>query len=81
MTVLERIMSDELEEHEGTMSITGRTITDLRFVEDTDGVTGSEQELAQPVESLDLTSNAYGMDIKAEKTAKLITNSINSIHK
>ena len=48
-------MSDVLEEHAGTMSITGRTITDLRFAEDTDGVTGSDQELAQPVESLDLT--------------------------
>ena len=29
---LERIMTDALEDHEGTVSIGGRTITNLRFV-------------------------------------------------
>ena len=30
---LERIMTDALEDHEGTVSIGGRTITNLRFAE------------------------------------------------
>ena len=77
---LERIMSDVLEEHKGTISIAGRTITNLRFADDIDGLAGSEQELAQLVERIDQTSRAYGMEINAEKT-KLMTNNINGIHK
>ena len=77
---LERIMSDVLEEHEGTVSIAGRTITNLRFADDIDGLAGSEQELAQLIERIDQTSKAYGMEINAEKT-KLMTNNINRIHK
>ena len=73
-------MSDEVEEHEGTVSIAGRTITNLRFAGDIDGLAGSEQELAQLVERIDQTSKAYGMEINAEKT-KLMTNNINGIHK
>ena len=63
---LERIMSDVLEEHKGTISIAGRTITNLRFADDIDGLAGSEQELAQLVESLEQTSRAYGMEVNAE---------------
>ena len=73
-------MSDVLEEHEGTVSIAGRTITNLRFADDIDGLAGSELELAQLVERIDQTSKAYGMEINAEKT-KLMTNNINGIHK
>ena len=77
---LERIMSDVLEEHEGTISIAGRTIINLRFADYIDGLPGSEQELAQLVERIDQTSRAYGMEINAEKT-KLMTNNIKGIHK
>ena len=31
---LERIMTDALENHEGTVSIGGRTVTNLRFADD-----------------------------------------------
>ena len=34
---LERIMTDGLEDHEGTVSIGGRTITNFRFADDIDG--------------------------------------------
>ena len=34
---LERIMTDALEDHKGTVSIGGRTITNLRFADDIDG--------------------------------------------
>ena len=34
---LERITTDVLEDHEGTVSIGGRTVTNLYFADDTDG--------------------------------------------
>ena len=43
---LERIMTDTLEDHEGTVSIGSRTITNLRFADDIDGLAGEEEELA-----------------------------------
>ena len=43
---LERIMTDALEDHEGTVSIGGRTITNLRFADDIDGLAGEEEDLA-----------------------------------
>ena len=61
-------MTDALEDHEGTVSIDGRTITNLRFADDIDGLAGDEEELAHLVERLDKASTAYGMEISAEKT-------------
>ena len=61
--LLERSMTDALEDHEGTVSIGGRTITNLRFADDIDGSAGEEEELANLVERLDKASTAYGMDI------------------
>ena len=65
-------MTDALQDHEGTVSIGGRTITNLRFADDFDGLAG-EEEMAKLVERLDKGSTAYGMEISAEKT-KLMTN-------
>ncbi|WP_419614994.1 RNA-directed DNA polymerase, partial [Thiolapillus sp.] len=76
---LERIMTDALEDHEGTVSIGGRTITNLRFADDIDGLAGDEEELANLVERLDKASTAYGMEISAEKT-KLMTNNTSGIN-
>ena len=42
-------MTDALEENEGTVSIGGRTITNLRIAEDIDGFAGEEDELANLV--------------------------------
>ena len=70
---LERIMTDTLEDHKGTVSIGGGKISNLRFADDIDGLAGEEEELANLVESLDKASTAYGMEISAEKT-KLVTN-------
>ena len=71
-------MTDALEDHQGTVSIGGRTITNLRFADDIDGLTGKEEELASLVDRLDKTSAAFGMEISAEKT-KLMTNNANGI--
>ena len=43
---LERIMTDALEDHEGTVSIGGRTIINLRVADGIDGLAGVEEELA-----------------------------------
>ena len=71
-------MTDALEDHEGTVSIGGRTITNLCFADDIDGLAGEEAELANLVEHLDKDSTAYGMEISAEKT-KLMTNNTSGI--
>ena len=74
---LERTMTDTLEDHEGSVSTGGRTITNLRFADDIDGLAGEEEELV--VERLDKASTADGMEISAEKT-RLMTNNISSIN-
>ena len=66
-------MTDALQDHEGTVSIGGRTITNLCFADDIGGLAGEKEELANLVERLDKNSSAYGMEISAEKT-KLMTN-------
>ena len=67
-------MTDALEDREGTVSIGGRAIINLRFADDIDGLAG-EEELAKLAERLDKASTAFGMEIGAEKT-ELITNNI-----
>ena len=73
-------MTDALEDHEGTVvSIGGRTITNLRFADDIDGLAGEEDELANLVERLDKAFTAHGMEISAEKT-KLMRNTTRGIN-
>ena len=67
-------MTDALEDHEGTVSIGGRTITNLHFADEFDGLAGEEE-----VECLDKASTAYSMEISAEKT-KLMTNNTSDIN-
>ena len=71
-------MTDASEDHEGTVSIGGRTITNFCFADDIDGLAG-EGELAKFVEHLDKASTAYGMEISPEKT-KLMTNNTSGIN-
>ena len=54
-------MTDGLDYHEDTVSIGGRTTTNLLFADDVDGLAGEEEELAKLVERLDKASTA--MDI------------------
>ena len=60
---LERIMTDALEDHEGTVSIGGRIITNLRFADDIDGLAGEEEQLAKVVERLDKATTAHCIEI------------------
>ena len=77
---LERIRTDALGDHEGTVSTGGRTFINLRFADDIDRLAGEEEELTKLVERLDKASTAYGMEISAEKT-KLMTNNTSCINK
>ena len=72
-------MTNTLEDHEGTVSIGGRTITNLRFADDIDGLAGEEEELANLLEHFDKASIAYGLKISAEKT-NLMTNNTSGIN-
>ena len=72
---LERITTDASEDHEGTVSIGGRTITN-RFADD---LAGEEEGIAKLVERLDKAPTAYGMEISAKKT-KLMTNNTSGIN-
>ena len=72
-------MTDALEDHEGTVSIGGRTITNLHFADDIDGLAGEEEELAKLVECLDKASTSCGTEISTEKT-KLMTNKTSGIN-
>ena len=61
------IMSDALEEHDGKVSIGGRTINNLQFADDIDSLAKEEQEQEVLVESLDKTCTRYRMKISSEK--------------
>ena len=67
-------MTDTLEDHESTVSIGGRTITNLCFADDIDGLAGEEEELVKLVEHFYKTSTAYGMEISAKKIMLMINN-------
>ena len=72
-TLFNIFMADALEDHKSTVSIGGRAISNLRFAD-----ADSDLELANLVERLHETSTAYGMQISAEKT-KLMTSNTNGI--
>ena len=72
-------MTDALEDHEGTVNIGGRTITNLRFADGIDRLAGEEEELTKLVERLDKASTAYGMEICAVKT-NLMKNNTSGIN-
>ena len=70
---LERIMTEALDEHQGSVSIGGRNITNLRFADDIDGLAGTEDELKSLMDNLQRVVKAYGMEVNADKT-KIMTN-------
>ena len=72
-------MTDALVDQEGTVSIGGRTVTNLSFAEHIDGLAREKEELEKLAERLDKASKAYGRDSSAEKT-KLMTNNTSGIN-
>ena len=72
-------MTNAIDDHEGTVSIGGRTINNLQFAYDIGGLAGEEEELATLVERLYIASRAYAMDISAKKTT-LVTNNTSGVN-
>ena len=75
---LEIIMDQAIEDFEGTVSIGGRNISNLRFADDIDVIAGSEEELRNLLERMHNSASAFGMEISGEKP-ELMTNNINGI--
>ena len=75
---MERIMTDTLGDHGGTVGIEGRAVTNLRFADAINGLAGEEEELAKLVDRLDKVSTDCGVGIGAEKT-RLMTDRIGGI--
>ena len=71
-------MADTLEDREEIVSTRGRTITNLRFADDIDGLAGQEQELVKLVNHLEEASTAYSMQTSPVKN-QLMTNNTNGI--
>ena len=55
---LERIMTDALHDHIGTVSIGGKVVTKLRFADYIDSLAGSEKEFADLVQRINNNSRA-----------------------
>ena len=71
--MLEQIMNDALYIVRN-IHIGGRIITNLRFIDDIDGLAGSEYELNSIIRKIEITSRSYGIEIHATKT-QIMTNS------
>ena len=61
-------MSEALQTFNGTVSVGGRNISNLRFSDDIDLMAGSLKELGELTELVDTTSAAYGMEVGTEKS-------------
>ena len=73
---LEQIMTDALDNYSGTVRVSGRQITNLRFADDIDLIAGTKEELEELTKRLDTTARKYGMEISAEKSKTLVTSRI-----
>ena len=71
---LENIMQEAVCNFNGTISINGRDINNLRFADDIDLIAGTEEELQELKTTLERRARAYGMEISAEKS-KIMVNS------
>ena len=68
-------MTDTLEDHKASVSKGGKTVCNLRFADDIDGLAGSETELAELISRLDQSCSNYAIEISAEKKKKIMSNS------
>ena len=65
---LERIMCEALDDHEGSVSIGGRLITNFRFADDIVVNAEKEEEAGVLVDRLDTTTTGYKMEIGPDKS-------------
>ena len=77
---LERIMCEALDDHEGSVSIGGRLITNFRIADDIVVNAEEEEEAGILVDRLDRTTTRYKMEIGPNKT-KVMTNNPNGFQR
>ena len=77
---LERIVCEALDDHEGSVSIGGRLITNFRFADDIVVNAEEEEEAGVLVDRLDRNTRRYKMDISPDKT-KVMTNNPNGFQR
>ena len=77
---LERIMCEALDDHEGSVSIGGRLITNFRFADDIVVNAEEEEEAGVLIGRLDRTTTRYKMEIGPDKT-KVMTNNPNGFQR
>ena len=65
---LEYIMMEALDGFEGSVSIGGRTVTNLRFADDIDLVAGQAEDLSTLTRRLEESAKQNGIQISAEKS-------------
>ncbi|MGL4418375.1 MAG: reverse transcriptase domain-containing protein [Plesiomonas shigelloides] len=73
---LEKIMQETLHDHQTSISIGGRPLSNLRFADDIDLMAGSNTELQNLTNKLSRIAGSYGMEISTDKS-KVMTNSTN----
>lgn len=56
-----------MEYFEGTVSVAGQKVSNLRFADDIDLIAGNSEELSNIAERLDSITRKYGMEISSEK--------------
>ena len=78
--VLERIMHEALDDHESSVSIGGRLITNFRFADDIVVNAEVEEKAGVLVDRLDTTTTRYKMEIGPDKT-KVMTNNRNGFQR
>ena len=67
---LERIMCEALDNHEGSVSIGGRLVTNFRFANDIVVNAEEEEEAGVLIDRLDRTTTRYKLEIGPDKTKK-----------
>ena len=73
-------MCEALDDHEGSVSIGGRLITNFRFADDIVVNAEEEEEAGVLVDRLDTTTTRYKMEIGPDKT-KVMTNNPNGFQR
>ena len=77
---LERILCEALDDHEGSVIIGGRLITNFRFADDIVVNAEEEEEAGVLIDRLGRTTTRYKMEIGADKT-KVMPNSPNGFQR
>ena len=75
-----KIMCEALDDHEGSVCIGGRFITNFRFADDIVVNAEEEEEVGVLVDRLDTTTTRYKMEIGPDKT-KVMTNNPNGFQR